>query len=228
LDLDDPDDLRTIDISAQQIADRSPENERFESLNLSDRFMNRMSAFAEETQTEAINAIPPTPQASINPFASTRGISSSESVVIMDDVFNLAPTALDTGDNPLLIGADELVPTPSLEIEAVDEVVAGQVLKVKVKLPMIQPKLYVKLWINDRQTRTLLDGPRYLVDFVPDAQYRLMEATTTFTVPLGSLEIQIEAIAIETSTKREGYKVSSALAVVPPNLLGLGMDDFKF
>jgi hypothetical protein len=228
LDLDDPDDLRTIDISAQQIADRSPENERFESLNLSDRFMDRMSAFAEETQTEAINSIPATPEPSINPFASTRGTSSSESVVIMDDVFNLAPTALDTGDNPLLIGADELVPTPSLEIEAVDEVVAGQVLKVKVKLPMIQPKLYVKLWINDRQTRTLLDGPRYLVDFVPDAQYRLMEATTTFTVPLGSLEIQIEAIAIETSTKREGYKVSSALAVVPPNLLGLGMDDFKF
>ncbi len=227
LDLDDPDDLRTIDISVQQIADRSPENERFESLNLSDRFMDRMSAFAEKTQTEAINAIPPTPQASINPFASTRA-SSSESVVIMDDVFNLTPTALDTGDNPLLIGADELVPTPSLEIEAVDEVVAGQLLKVKVKLPMIQPKLYVKLWINDRQTRTLLDGPRYLVDFVPDAQYRLMEATTTFTVPLGSLEIQIEAIAIETSTKREGYKVSSALAVMPPNLPGLKIDDFIF
>ncbi len=227
LDLDDPDDLRTIDINAQQIADRSPEDDRFKSLNLGDRFMDRMSAFAEETQTEATNAIPPTPEASINPFASTRA-SSPESVVIMDDVFNLTPTALDTADNPLLIGADELVPTPSLEIEAVDEVVAGQSLMVKVKLPMIQPKLYVKLWINDRQTRTLLDGPRYLVDFVPDAQYRLMEATTTFTVPLGSLEIQIEAIAIETATKREGYKVSSALAVVPPNLPGLGMDDFKF
>ncbi len=226
LDLDDPDDLRTIDINAQQIADRLPEDDRFESLNLGDRFMDRMSALAEETQTEAIN--PATPEPSINPFASTRGTSSSESVVIMDDLFNFPPTAaLDTGDNPLLIGADELVPTPSLEVEAVNEVVAGQSLMVKVKLPMIQPKLYVKLWINDRQTRTLLDGPRYLVDFVPDAQYRLMEATTTFTVPLGSLEIQIEAIAIETATKREGYKVSSALAVVPPNLPGLGMDDFN-
>jgi hypothetical protein len=228
LDLDDPDDLRTIDINAQQITDRLPEDDRFESLNLGDRFMDRMSALAEETQTETINSIPATPELSINPFASTRGTSSPESVVIMDDVFNLPPTVLDKGDNPLLIGADELVPTPSLEVEAVNEVVAGQSLMVKVKLPMIQPKLYVKLWINDRQTRTLLDGPRYLVDFVPDAQYRLMEATTTFTVPLGSLEIQIEAIAIETATKREGYKVSSALAVVPPNLPGLGMDDFNF
>ncbi len=229
LDLDDPDDLLTIDINAQQINDRSPSDDRFESLNLGDRFMDRMSAFAEETKTESINAIPPTDAPSINPFASTRGTSpSAESVVIMDDVFNIGPAALDTGDNPLLIGVDELVPTPSLEIEAVDEVVAGQSLMVKVKLPMIQPKLYVKLWINDRQTRTLLDGPRYLVDFVPDAQYRSMEATTTFTVPLGSLEIQIEAIAIEIATKREGYKVSSPLAVVPPNLPGLGMDDFNF
>ena len=227
LDLDDPDDLLTIDVNAQQVTDRSSSPDQFEALNLGDRFMDRMSAFAEETQTEAINAMPPTPEASVNPFASTRS-SSSDSVVIMDDVFNLGPAAVDMGDNPLLIGADELVPTPSLEIEAVDEVVAGQSLMVKVKLPMIQPKLYVKLWINDRQTRTLLDGPRYLVDFVPDAQYRSMEATTTFTVPLGSLEIQIEAIAIETATKREGYKVSSALEVVPPNLPGLGTDDFKF
>ena len=227
LDLDDPDDLLTIDINAQQITDQLPSDDRFESLNLGDRFMDRMSALAEETKTESINAIPPTDAPSINPFASTRA-SSPESVVIMDDVFNLGPAALDTGDNPLLIGADELVPTPSLEIEAVDEVVAGQSLMVKVKLPMIQPKLYVKLWINDRQTRTLLDGPRYLVDFAPDAQYRSMEATTTFTVPLGSLEIQIEAIAIETATKREGYKVSSPLAVVPPNLPGLGLDDFNF
>ena len=229
LDLDDPDDLLTIDVNAQQVTDRSSSSpDPFEALNLGDRFMDRMSAFAEETQTEAINAIPPTPPASVNPFASTRGTSSPESVVIMDDIFNLGPTVLDPSDNPLLIGVDELVPTPSLEIEAVDEVVAGQSLMVKVKLPMIQPKLYVKLWINDRQTRTLLDGPRYLVDFVPDAPYRSMEATTTFTVPLGSLEIQIEAIAIETATKRESYKASSALEVVPPNLPGLGIDDFKF
>ena len=66
------------------------------------------------------------------------------------------------------------------------------------------------------------------IDTEHRAQNRSMEATTTFTVPLGSLEIQIEAIAIETATKREGYKASSALEVVPPNLPGLGIDDFKF
>jgi hypothetical protein len=224
LDLDDPDDLKTIDVNAQSLPDR------FESLNLGDRFMDRMNAFAEGTHTEATNAVPPAPEAPINPFASVGGRSSSPEAVIMDELLPQAVglSGLDLGDNPLLIPPDELVPTPSLEIEAVNEVVAGQSLAVKVKLPMIQPKLYVKLWINDRQTRTLLDGPRYLVDFIPDRLNQHLEATTQLTVPLGSLEIQIEAIAIETATKREGYKASSALVVVPPNHLGIGMDDFGF
>ncbi len=231
LDLDDPDDLKTIDINAQALPDR------FELLNLGDRFMDRMSAFAEETHTESTNAVPPAPEAPINPFASVGGRSSSPEAVIMDELLPTIPvpggvangqSGLDLSDNPLLIPSDELVPTPSLEIEAVDEVVAGQSLAVKVKLPMIQPKLYVKLWINDRQTRTLLDGPRYLVDFIPDRLNQHLEATTQLTVPLGSLEIQIEAIAIETATKREGYKVSSALAVVPSNLPRIGVDDFGF
>jgi hypothetical protein len=229
LDLDDPDDLKTIDVNAQDLPDR------FESLNLGDRFMDRMSAFAEETHTEATNAVPPAPETPVNPFASVVGRSSE--AVIMDEWLPTISvpggvanglSGLDLGDNPLLIPPDEMVPTPSLEIEVVNEVVAGQSLAVKVKLPMIQPKLYVKLWINDRQTRTLLDGPRYLVDFVPDRLNQNLEATTQLTVPLGSLEIQIEAIAIETATKREGYKVSSALVVVPPNLPSLEVNDFGF
>jgi hypothetical protein len=221
LDLDDPDDLKTIDVNAQALPDR------FESLNLGDRFMDRMSAFAEETHTEATNAVPPAPEAPVNPFASVVG-RSSEAVIMDEWLPTIGLSGLDLGDNPLLIPADEMVPTPSLEIEVVNEVVAGQSLAVKVKLPMIQPKLYVKLWINDRQTRTLLDGPRYLVDFVPDRLNQNLEATTQLTVPLGSLEIQIEAIAIETATKREGYKVSSALVVVPPNLPSLEVNDFGF
>lgn len=222
LDLDDPDDLKTIDIQAHAMPDR------FESLNLADRFMDRMSAFAEETHAEATQAIPPTPQASVNPFASVVGHAFSPEAVIMDDVVPIAPASSVLGENPLLIPESELVPTPRLEMAAVDEVVAGQSLIVKVKLPLIQPKLYVKLWINDRQTRTLLDGPRYLVDFVADPLQENLEAVTQLTVPLGSLEIQIEAIAIETATKRESYKSSSALVVVPPNLPRLEGDDFGF
>jgi hypothetical protein len=106
------------------------------------------------------------------------------------------------------------------------EVVAGQSLLVKVKLPNLLAKLYVKLWINDRQTRTLLDGPRYLIDFVPNGHDEL-ETITQLTVPMGSLEIQLEAIAIETATKRESYKATAAILVVPPNMSGFSIEDLN-
>jgi hypothetical protein len=89
--------------------------------------------------------------------------------------------------------------------------------RVRVKLPNILPKLYVKLWINDRQSRTLMDGPRWMVDFAPNGRDEL-ETMTQLTVPFGSLEIQIAAIAVEAATKRESYRTVIDREVIPPNL----------
>jgi hypothetical protein len=41
---------------------------------------------------------------------------------------------------------------------------------------------------------------------------------TQLTVPFGSLEIQIAAITVEASTKRESYRTSIDRTVIPPNL----------
>jgi hypothetical protein len=140
------------------------------------------------------------------------------SEVVVDDLpealptpKNLAPTV-----NPLLVPAHEEIPTPTIDVEA-GELITGQAIRVKVKLPDILPKIYVKLWINDRQSRTLLDGPRWLVDFLPNGRGEL-EASTQLTVPFGSLEIQIAAIAVEASTKRESYRASLDRTVIPPNM----------
>jgi hypothetical protein len=140
------------------------------------------------------------------------------SEVVVDDLpetlptpKNLAPTA-----NPLLVPDQEEIPTPTIDVEA-GELITGQAIRVKVKLPDILPKIYVKLWINDRQSRTLLDGPRWLVDFLPNGRGEL-EASTQLTVPFGSLEIQIAAIAVEASTKRESYRTSIDRTVIPPNM----------
>ncbi|NJK53875.1 MAG: hypothetical protein HC936_15695 [Leptolyngbyaceae cyanobacterium SU_3_3] len=84
--------------------------------------------------------------------------------------------------NPLLLPADDPVPTPILEL-ANQELVAGRSLVVRARLPNLLPKFYVKLWINDRQTRTLLDGPRWLVDFSPNGLGDL-ESSTQLTVPI--------------------------------------------
>jgi hypothetical protein len=141
------------------------------------------------------------------------------SEVVVDDLPEALPTPqkAETGGNPLLIPADQPIPEPTIEIVGSGELVTGQAVRVRVKLPNILPKLYVKLWINDRQSRTLMDGPRWMVDFVPNGRDEL-ETTTQLTVPFGSLEIQIAAIAVEAATKRESYRTAIDREVIPPNL----------
>jgi hypothetical protein len=145
--------------------------------------------------------------------------------VVVDDLPERLPTPKPVGAeaNPLLIPDSEVIPVPTLEVTA-GELVTGQAIQVKVILPNILAKLYVKLWIHDRQSRTMLDGPRWLVDFAPNGKEAL-EAVTQLTVPFGSVEIQIAAIAVEAATKRESYRATIDRTVGTPSL---GGDDFDF
>ncbi|MEB3294206.1 MAG: hypothetical protein VKJ24_13695 [Synechococcales bacterium] len=226
--------VQTIDVTATPLPDG------LEARNLGDRFMNRLNSFAQDTRAEIQAATPQEPALPINPFAAPTGQhQSGQQEIVLEDFnpFSPLPNVGNHGEssgdtlhqqpNPFKISDDQAIPTPQLEIETVHEVVAGQSLLVKVKLPNLLPKLYVKLWINDRQTRTLLDGPRYLVDFVPNGHDEL-ETITQLTVPMGSLEIQLEAIAIETFTKRESYKAIATIPVVPPNFSEVSIDDLNF
>jgi hypothetical protein len=106
---------------------------------------------------------------------------------------------------------------PILKVES-SELVVGHTTLVKVQLPDILPKLYVKLWISDRQSRTLLEGPHWLVDFTPNGLGQ-REATTRLMVPFGSLDLQIGAITIEAATKRESYRTTVNRSAVPPGLI---------
>jgi hypothetical protein len=145
--------------------------------------------------------------------------------VVIDDLPEQLPTPKPVGGaaNPLLIADSEAIPVPTIEVTA-GELLTGQAIQVKVILPNILAKLYVKLWIHDRQSRTMLDGPRWLVDFVPNGKEAL-EAVTQLTVPFGSVEIQIAAIAVEAATKRESYRATIDRTVGTPSL---GGDDFDF
>ncbi len=133
-------------------------------------------------------------------------------------------TPVNQAPNPLLLPVDEDVPTPTLEL-AGEELIAGRSIAIRAKLPHLLPRFYVKFWINDRQTRALLDGPRWLVDFAPNGLGDL-EASTQLIVPFGSLEIQLEAIAVEVATQRESHKVVLDRAVIPPNLPNLSLEEF--
>ena len=227
----------------------SPAQSAFQALNIQGRFLDRLNLLASDAELseelrEAIpqseNAVPLGGAIVVSNFSELAALPLSleedllnrevlvddEHEPIVEDIPIQKPlqTAIPQIPNPLLLPVDEDVPTPSLNL-ASEELIAGQAIVVQAKLPNLLPRFYVKFWINDRQTRALIDGPRWLVDFTPNGLGDL-EASTQLTVPFGSLEIQLEAIAVEVATQRESHKVVLDRAVIPPNLPDLSLDEF--
>ncbi|MBW4419301.1 MAG: hypothetical protein KME13_08725 [Myxacorys californica WJT36-NPBG1] len=168
--------------------------------------------------------------------APTDELSSDEIVVDSEPILPLAELTLSfaqkpslvelhPANNPFLLPEDQPVPVPVLEaIET--ELIGGQPFSVRVTLPDILPKIYVKLWIHDRQSRVLLNSPRWVSEFTPNG-LEAVEAIAQLTVPLGSVEIEVSAIAIEMTTNRESHKASLDLSVTPPDFADLTLDEVE-
>ncbi len=108
----------------------------------------------------------------------------------------------------------EPIPAPTLQVGS-DEIVAGRSVPVRVRLPQDLPRVYVKIWVYDRQARHIIDGPRWLTEFAPNGLEQI-ETMVNLDIAYGSLEIQIEAIAVEMQTQRESQKVTVERSVIPP------------
>jgi hypothetical protein len=117
------------------------------------------------------------------------------------------------------------LPAPTIFIP-MSELPAGEPVTLRIKVPPHPARLCVKLWVQDRQSRSLLDGPRWLVDLIPDGAGQL-EAMTQLIVPFGSVEIRFEAIAVDIYTQRESHKVTIDCVVVPPDLPNISLDEFE-
>jgi hypothetical protein len=111
---------------------------------------------------------------------------------------------------------EEPIAMPQLTVPT-GELIAGQTVEIIIKIPGTYARIYVKLWTHDRQSRTLLDGPHWLMDFSPDGFGNLV-SKTQIMVPFGCLEVQLEAIAIDITTQFESDKVSIIRSVIPPDL----------
>ncbi|HEY9637123.1 MAG TPA: hypothetical protein V6D14_27230 [Coleofasciculaceae cyanobacterium] len=116
------------------------------------------------------------------------------------------------------------LPAPTLFVPT-KELPAGEPVTVRVKMPPHSDRLCIKLWVQDRQSRCLLDGPRWLVDLIPDGAGKL-EAMTQLIVPFGSVDIRFEAIAVDLDSQRESHKVAVDCIVVPPDLPDVSLDEF--
>ncbi|MBD2152439.1 hypothetical protein H6F44_20295 [Pseudanabaena sp. FACHB-1277] len=119
----------------------------------------------------------------------------------------------------------EPIPIPEI-IVAEGEIISGTPMTAIVRLslpamaisPAIAPKFFVKFWIKDLQTRTIIDGPRWLLDFklIPDSV--MIETRTNISIPLSSIDVAFEAIAIESQSQRESHKARITRPVAPPHL----------
>lgn len=104
------------------------------------------------------------------------------------------------------------------------ELIAGKFVIVRVVLPEVPPQVVVKLWVEDYQTRWLLDGPHLLTNLLPNASGGL-EVMTQLNIPFGCLEIRLEAIALDLTTQQESHKVTILRTVIPPDLPDLQLDE---
>jgi hypothetical protein len=104
------------------------------------------------------------------------------------------------------------------------ELVSGKSVRLIVQLPQERPQVAVKLWVEDCQTRCLLDGPRLLTNLLPNSLGKL-EVMTYINIPFGCLEIRLEVIAVDLETQQESYKVSINRTVIPPDLPTLQLDE---
>ncbi|MEG4918171.1 hypothetical protein [Microcoleus sp. B7-D4] len=119
-----------------------------------------------------------------------------------------------TPPTPYVLPEDELVPMPILELPRA-EIIAGQAVKVQVQLPELMPRIYVKVWVYDRQTYLILDGPRWITEFKANG-FGNVRASVELEIPYGCMEVEFEAIAVEMQTQRESHKISVHRQVLPP------------
>jgi hypothetical protein len=190
-----------------------------------------ISTETPEEVNSANSEPPPEVSASPSPLITTLPAWLSEEIVIddlNDGIYEphdhpsaAAPVENQVEDIPIPV--IQSIPTPQLYVPE-GELIAASELKIRVEMPDVPASVAVKLWIEDYQTRALLDGPHLLTDLRPN-NWGTLEATAQLLVPLGCLEMRVQAIALDQSTHQESHKVTVVRTVVPPDLQTMELDE---
>ncbi|MEM9120083.1 MAG: hypothetical protein AAGD09_19690 [Cyanobacteria bacterium P01_F01_bin.56] len=212
--------------------------------DLQGRFWERLSALAEEAQKAAADYKAQLEAAGVHettPVAETMGLS--EGAAIADpstrESINYEVVVYDIDDEPAVSGLDETTTASEPLIEVLPpgapdyqelgeipvpdwvfpqgELIAGAPLPITVHLPTYPRRLAVKVWVTDIQTRTLVDRPRWLMNWTPTPE-GTQTAFLQLQVPMGSIEARFEAITIDLATQRESYKTSIVRHIAPTDL----------
>ena len=216
------------------------EDVAFRSLNLQERFLSKLQSLAGDVELaewigdqEPIASGEPKGellvveqrQSSRSPDLDAE-LTAQEFVVEAPERSHRSPNSEELSRIQALAAITaEPIAVPQLEVPD-GELAAGQTIPVTVRLPGSYARIYAKLWMHDRQSRALLDGPHWLMDFTPDGFGNLV-VKSSIMVPFGCLEVQFEAIAIDMTNQRESDKVSVVRTVIPPSLTALSIEELE-
>ncbi len=107
------------------------------------------------------------------------------------------------------------------------DLVAGEMVTITVRTRPATYKPFIKLWMIDRQSRSLVIEPQLLTNLLPDALGDL-QGTVKLQVPMDCLDVQIAAIAIDMATQQESGKAVVNRHIVPANQTSSSPGNFKF
>ena len=105
--------------------------------------------------------------------------------------------------------------------------IAGDTVTVTVRTRPSVYKPFIKLWMIDRQSRTLVGDPKLLTNLKPDA-LGYLEASVDLRVPMGCLDVQVAAISVDMATQQESNKAIVNRHVVPGNQSSPPLRNFNF
>ena len=216
----------------------SHETVAFQALNLQERFWTRLNDLAVIIQEEAQQARQE--DFEIQSAALEEGeveplpfIPFEGEVVIYEDLESSAAELTPEAATALIDRlqnqeeAEPITPpVPEIEVPAT-ELTAGETVLLTLRVPYHLNRLYLKVWITDPQTRSLTDEPRQITHLAPNGRGQL-EGAIQLTVPMGCLEVWLEAISVDMVTQQESYKASVSCSVNPPgNDSSSRLDEFE-
>jgi hypothetical protein len=189
----------------------------FDALPLGDRFRSRLTAFAEDSDLLAWmrargDGVAPAPEAPDPDADWTAG------EVLVDDVIPVLGQSIPRSEPPpsdAVLPAAAFIPTPELEV-LTNPLVADGTATVRLRVREVPSRLCVKVWTSDRQTRQILEPPRWVLELQPNGLGEL-ETRVTLSVPSMVAELSIEAVTVELATHRESRKTELVLPVLPPD-----------
>ncbi|WP_244352882.1 hypothetical protein [Thermostichus vulcanus] len=134
----------------------------------------------------------------------------------------VAAPAAGSGESLLPPDLPGICPTPQLWVP--EQLRAGDNFDVVLRLPALadpppsgfthQAPFWIKFWVKHGRTRSLVDGPRWLLDFSCDEQGQ-WQALTRMTIPPGVPELIFEAWAVSPDRQQQSDRVTQRRLIQP-------------